>query len=145
MQMQSEFDMLVNRLGLNEDEQNLAHVVWSKCEKTMTGKGQDAVLLVEPVAFKTKAVPKAADSLNNQDIDFMVSAFKAALTDGEELKKLLNLSIQQHWLVCDPENKSTEEDFMYLNQLKTAKRKLRLRTNKLASIQRKLKKAKGTR
>lgn len=146
--MQPEFEILANRMGLAEEERNLAEIVWKQCEKTMTGKGgQTAVLFGgEVVNFETRStvILHNVEFLTNEDIDFMVSINRNALTQIEEVKKLLNLDIQKHWLLCDPDNPDTIEDFAWLNALKTLKRKIKHQSNTLASIQRKLKKAKGS-
>lgn len=146
--MQPEFEILANRMGLAEEERNLAEIVWKQCEKTMTGKGgQDAVLLGgEPFNFEVRntVILHNIEFLTNEDIDFMVSINRGALTQIEEVKKLLNLDIQRHWLLCDPDNPATANDFDYLNCLKSLKRKIKRQGNTLASIQRKLKKAKGS-
>ncbi len=146
MQMKSEFESLVSRMGLGEDERTLAEIFWKRAEKAMQGKpSQEAILLGgEPVnfEFRNTVILHNIETLTNEDIDFMISINRVALTKIEEVKKLINRDIQVHWLLCDPDNPNTAEDFAYLNQLKTWKRKIKNQSNKLASIQRKLKKAK---
>lgn len=148
MQMKSEFDNLVQRMGLGEDERTLAEIFWKRAEKAVQGKpSQEAVLLGgEPVNFEVRntVILHNIEFITNEEIDFMVSINRVALTRIEEVKKLINRDIQNHWLLCDPDNPNTAGDFEYLNQLKTWKRKIKNQSNKLASIQRKLKKAKGS-
>jgi hypothetical protein len=145
--MQPEFEILANRMGLAEEERNLAEIVWKHCEKTMTGKGgQEAVLLGgEPFNFEVRntVILHKLETITDEEIDFMVSINRQVLTQVEEVKKLLNHDIQKHWLLCDPDNPDTIEDFKWLNGLKGLKRKVKYQGNRLASIQRKLKKAKG--
>lgn len=148
MQMKSEFDSLVERMGLGEDERSLAEIFWKRAEKAVQGKpSQEAFLLGgEPVNFEVRntVILHNIETLTNEDIDFLVSINRVALTKVEEVKKLINRDIQVHWLLCDPDNPNASEDFAYLNQLKTWKRKIKNQGNKLSSIQRKLKKAKGS-
>ena len=148
MQMKSEFDNLVQRMGLGEDERTLAEIFWKRAEKAVQGKpSQEAVLLGgEPVNFEVRntVILHNIEFITNEEIDFMVSVNRQVLTNIEEAKKLLNQDIQRHWLLCDPDNPNTVDDFDYLNQLKTWKRKIKNQSNKLAGIQRKLKKAKGS-
>lgn len=148
MQMKSEFESLVERMGLGEDERTLAEIFWKRAEKAVQGKpSQEAFLLGgEPVNFEVRntVILHNIEFLTNEEIDFMVSVNRQVLTNIEEAKKLLNQDIQRHWLLCDPDNPNTADDFDYLNQLKTWKRKIKNQSNKLAGIQRKLKKAKGS-
>jgi hypothetical protein len=148
MQMKSEFDSLVERMGLGEDERTLAEIFWKRAEKSVQGKPTQEALLLggEPVNFEVRntVILHNIETLTNEDIDFLVSINRVALTRVEEVKKLINRDIQVHWLLCDPDNPNTLEDFAYLNQLKSWKRKLKIQSNKLSSIQRKLKKAKGS-
>ena len=146
MQMKSEFEMLVNRLGLGEEDLNLARIVWTKCENTMQGKGQEAVLLGgEPTTFETRStvVLHKIETITDAEIDFLVDFNRGILTSMEELKKLINRSIQVQWLKCDPDNPETLQHFDSLNEDKRLKRMVKRQSNTLASIQRKLKKAKG--
>lgn len=148
MQMKSEFESLVERMGLGEDERTLAEIFWKRAEKAVQGKpSQEAFLLGgEPVNFEVRntVILHNIEFLTNEEVDFMVSVNRQVLTNIEEAKKLLNQDIQRHWLLCDPDNPNTADDFDYLNQLKTWKRKIKNQSNKLAGIQRKLKKAKGS-
>lgn len=148
MQMKSEFDGLVERMGLGEDERTLAEIFWKRAEKAIQGKpSQEAFLLGgEPVNFEVRStvILHNVEFLTNEEIDFMVSTYRGALTQIEEVKKLLNRDIQRHWLLCDPDNPATADDFDYLNGLKALKRKIKRQGNTLAGIQRKLKKAKGS-
>lgn len=148
MQMKSEFEALVERMGLGEDERALAEIFWKRAEKAVQGKpSQEAFLLGgEPVNFEVRStvILHNVEFLTNEEIDFMVSTYRGALTQIEEVKKLLNRDIQKHWMLCDPDNPDTIEDFEWLNGLKTLKRKIKRQGNTLAGIQRKLKKAKGS-
>lgn len=148
MQMKSEFESLVERMGLGEDERTLAEIFWKRAEKAVQGKpSQEAMLLGgEPVSFEFRktVVLHQIETITNEEVDFLVSVNRQVLTNIEEAKKLLNHDIQRHWLLCDPDNPNTADDFDYLNQLKTWKRKIKRQSNMLAGIQRKLKKAKGS-
>lgn len=148
MQMKSEFENLVERMGLGEDERALAEIFWKRAEKAVQGKPiQEAFLLGgEPVNFEVRntVILHNVEFLTNEEIDFMVQMNRRILTGFEEVKKLLNHSIQDEWVKCDPENPATIEAFNILNQLKKVKRKFKRQSNTLASVQRKLKKAKGS-
>lgn len=146
MQMKSEFEGLVERMGLGEDERTLAEIFWKRAEKAVQGKPiQEAFLLGgEPVTFEKRnhVILYNIETLTNEEIDFMVSVNRQVLTQLEEVKKLLNQSIQRDWMLCDPDNPTTIEAFKSLNDYKAMKRKVKRHANTLASIQRKLKKAK---
>ena len=148
MQMKCEFENLVERMGLGEDERALAEIFWKRAEKAVQGKpSQEAFLLGgEPVNFEVRntVILHNVEFLTNEEIDFMVQMNRRILTGFEEVKKLLNRSIQDEWVQCDPENPATIEAFKTLNELKKVKRKFKRQSNTLASVQRKLKKAKGS-
>lgn len=148
MQMKSEFESLVERMGLGEDERALAEIFWKRAEKAVQGKPiQEAMLLGgEPVSFEFRktVVLHQIETLTNEEIDFMVHMNRGALTALEEIKKLVNQAIQQEWVQCDPENPYTIDCFEALNEYKNLKRKVKHQSNMLAGIQRKLKKAKGS-
>lgn len=148
MQMKSEFDSLVERMGLGEEERTLAEIFWKRAEKSVQGKPtQEAFLLGgEPVSFETRSavILYNIETLTNQEIDFMVWLNRGTLNGIEEMKMFLNSAIQKEWLDCNPDNPMTQGNFNMLNDYKNMKRKLKRQTNMLSSIQRKLKKAKGT-
>jgi hypothetical protein len=82
------------------------------------------------------------ETITDAEIDFLVDFNRGILTTMEELKKLINRSIQVQWLKCDPDNPETLPHFDSLNEDKKIKRMVKRQSNTLAGIQRKLKKAK---
>lgn len=141
MQMNSEFVMLVNRLGLNETEEGLARIVWTKCEKTLLGKGQEAVLL----GGKPDVVVRAdnADALTPEETNFLIWLNRNTLNNINEIKLFVNSTINKEWNLCNPDDELTQGNFEMMNQYKSIKRKLKRQANMLSSIQRKLKKHRG--
>jgi hypothetical protein len=148
MQMKSEFDSLVERMGLDEDECNLAEIFWKRAEKAVQGKPiQEAFLLGgEPVNFEVRntVILHNIETLTNEEIDFMVWLNRRTLNSIEEIKKLLKSNISAEWLFSNPDNPITQDNFETMNNMKDTLRKLKRQSNMLAGIQRKLKKAKGT-
>ena len=148
MQMKSEFDSLVERMGLDEDECNLAEIFWKRAEKAVQGKPiQEAFLLGgEPVNFEVRntVILHNIETLTNEEIDFMVWLNRGTLNSIEEIKKLLKSNISAEWLFSNPDNPITQDNFETMNNMKDTLRKLKRQSNMLAGIQRKLKKAKGT-
>lgn len=146
--MKSEFDSLVERMGLSEVDRNLAEIFWKRAEKSVQGKPtQEAFLLGgEPVNLEVRntVILHNIETLSNEEIEFMVQMNRGALTALEESKKHFNHLIQKEWVHCDPENPATLDAFQALNEYKRLKRKIKRQSNTLAGIQRKLKKAKGS-
>jgi len=148
MQMKSEFDSLVERMGLGEDERALAEIFWKRAEKAVQGKPtQEAFLLGgEPVSFETRSavILYNIETLSNQEIDFMVWLNRGTLNGIEEMKMFLKRNIDLEWTRANPEDPMTQGNFEMMNDMKDMLRKLKRQTNMLSSIQRKLKKAKGS-
>jgi hypothetical protein len=148
MQMKSEFDSLVERMGLGEDERTLAEIFWKRAEKAVQGKPvQEAFLLGgEPVSFETRSavILYNIETLTNREIDFMVWLNRNTLNGIEEMKMFLKQNIDLEWTRANPDDPMTQGNFEMMNNMKDMLRKLKRQTNMLSSIQRKLKKAKGS-
>jgi hypothetical protein len=148
MQMKSEFDSLVERMGLGEDERTLAEIFWKRAEKSVQGKpAQEAFLLGgEPVSFETRSavILYNIETLTNREIDFMVWLNRNTLNGIEEMKMFLKQNIDLEWTRANPDDPMTQGNFEMMNNMKDMLRKLKRQTNMLSSIQRKLKKAKGS-
>ena len=146
--MQPEFEILANRMGLGEEDRNLAEIVWKQCEKTVTGKGGVKAVLLggEPFNFETRntVILHNIETLTNEEIDFMVWLNRNTLNGIEEMKMFLKNNINIEWLRCNPDDPMTQGNFEMMNNMRDMQRKLKRQTNVLASIQRKLKKAKGS-
>ena len=145
MLLQSDFDSLVTRMGLGEDERTLAEIFWKRAEKAMQGKpSQEAVLLGgEPLNL---VLFKFADEndLTQDELNFMIWLNRSTLNNINEMRMFVNQTVKTEWKQCDPENPLTQGNFEMLNDYKDIQRKLKRQTNMLSSIQRKLKKMKGT-
>lgn len=145
MLLQSDFDSLVTRMGLGEDERTLAEIFWKRAEKAMQGKpSQEAVLLGgEPLNL---VLFKFADGndLTQDELNFMIWLNRSTLNNINEMRMFINQTVKTEWKLCDPENPMTKGNFEMLNDYKNMQRKLKRQTNMLSSIQRKLKKMKGT-
>ena len=148
MQMKSEFDGLVERMGLGEDERTLAEIFWKRAEKAIQGKPtQEAFLLGgEPVTFEKRSavILYNIETLTNQEIDFMVWLNRNTLNGIEEMKMFLKRNIDLEWTRANPDDPMTQGNFEMMNNMKDMLRKLKRQTNMLSSVQRKLKKAKGS-
>jgi hypothetical protein len=145
MQMKSEFDSLVERMGLGEDERTLAEIFWKRAEKAMVGKnGQEAILLGGEPLNLTLFKFTDKDDLTQDELNFMIDLNRDALKNHCDLQIMIKGAIKSEWEVCDPDNPETLKHFKLLNRYKYARKKLKRQANMLANIQRKLKKMKGT-
>ena len=145
MQMKSEFDNLVERMGLGEDERTLAEIFWKRAEKALQGKPlQEATLLggqpLNLVLFKFAD----KDDLTQDELNFMIWLNRNTLNNVNEMKMFINQTIKTEWKNCNPDDPMTQGNFEMMNDYKDMQRKMKRQTNMLSSIQRKLKKMKGT-
>jgi len=145
MQMKCEFENLVERMGLGEDERALAEIFWKRAEKAVQGKpSQEAFLLGgEPVNLTLFKFPNK-DELTQDELNFMMFLNRDALKNHGDLQMALKEAIKTEWSSCDPDKPETLAHFKLLNRYKYARKKLKRQANMLANIQRKLKKMKGT-
>lgn len=138
MLMKDQFQDTVARLGLDENasslERDLAELVWMRCESAFLQKSpQKPVLLKKASRLKQK-------HLSLTDIQFLTAFFSDVLRHCEVTSQHLKNEIQKVWLLCDPEDEKTKENFEYLNYLRETQRKNKKSINKLADIQHKMKK-----
>jgi len=137
MLLKKEFESTVNRLGLDtEVDRCLAEIVWERCEAAHASRSpQTAVLL------KTKLDRIERNTvLSKSEIQFLTSVLAKAHTWHDGVRKDLAQIIQNHWMLCDPEDETTKETFKQMNKWKNSYRKSKEEFKKLAKIQHKLKK-----
>lgn len=139
MEMKREFLHMVDRMGLEEAELALAEIVWQKAERAMQGKpAQEAILLKQPyVAIKDYQ----EHDLTRQEVQFLSMILADMLGTAQVNMLKLKSKIQEAWLLCDPEDKTTAENFEYLNHLRSHQRRVSAMMRKFEKIQRKLKKS----
>ena len=140
MLMKSQFQDTMSRLGLDEDtntlERDLAEIVWMRCEAAFLQKSSQTAALLE----NAKINHIKQNQLNRQEIQFLTTVIAALLSSGHDKMCILKDNIAEAWLLCDPEDKETAENFQYLNRLRNYQRDGKTTMIKLANIQRKLKK-----
>ena len=138
MLLKEQFEATIARIGIQDDtDYDLASIIWKRCEDTMIGKtSQEPVLLHKPIKYHTKN-----EQLTLQEIQFLNGMFAEMLTISSYNLGELKAAIQEHWLVCDPDNSETQDNFDHLNQLRSLQRKFKKSHSQLATIQRKLKKS----
>lgn len=136
MEMKREFLHMVDRMGLEDGELALAEIVWQKAERAMQGKPTQ-----EPVLLKSQHFGKSNEnSLSREEVQFLTMMITDLLNTAQINMSALKVSIQEAWLVCDPEDEKTKENFEALNNLRSHQRKISPMMRKLEKIQHKLKK-----
>lgn len=136
MEMKREFLHMVDRMGLEDGELALAEIVWQKAERAMQGKPtQEAVLLKSEYVGKSN--PHA---LSREEVQFLTMMITDMLNTEQVNMYALKAAIQEVWLVCDPEDEKTKQNFEALNHLRSVQRKIARMMRKLEKIQHKLKK-----
>ena len=138
MLLKEQFEATIARIGIEDDtDYDLASIIWKRCEDAMIGKtSQEPVLLHKPNKYRTKN-----EQLTLQEIQFLNGMFAEMLTISSYNTNELKAAIQECWLLCDPDDPKTQENFDYLNQLRNLQRKFKKAHSQLAAIQRKLKKS----
>lgn len=136
MEMKREFLHMVDRMGLEDAELALAEIVWQKAERAMQGKPvQEAVLL------KSQHIGKSNPHvLSREEVQFLTMMITDMLNTAQVNMYALKAAIQEAWLVCDPEDEKTKQNFEALNHLRSVQRKIAPMMRKLEKIQHKLKK-----
>lgn len=137
MELKKEFTHMVDRMGLEEAELALAEIVWNKAERAMQGLPmQEATLLKQPFTLEPKS-----NELTREDMQFLTNLITYCLRTGQHATECIKDEIQQVWLLCDPDDDKTKDNFTALNNLRTYQRKVRATMRKLEKIQHKLKKS----
>lgn len=136
MEMKREFLHMVDRMGLEDAELALAEIVWQKAERAMQGKPvQEAVLLKSEYVGKSN--PHA---LSREEVQFLTMILTDMLRTSQQNMRNMRASMQEVWLLCDPDDEKTQENFEILNYLRSVQRKISPMIRKLEKIQHKLKK-----
>ena len=138
MLLKEQFEHTIARIGVEDDtDYDLASIIWKRCEDAMIGKtSQEPVLLHKQTKHHTRS-----EQLTLQEIQFLNAMFAEMLTISSYNISELKAAIQECWLLCDPDDPKTQENFDYLNQLRNLQRKFKKAHSQLAAIQRKLKKS----
>lgn len=136
MEMKREFLHMVDRMGLEDGELALAEIVWQKAERAMQGKPtQEAVLL------KSEFTPvRQPEILTREEIQFLSGVLRDMLNTAQINSARLREVIQEVWLLCDPDDEKTKENFEHLNEIRSYQRKVYAMMRKFEKIQHKLKK-----
>ena len=143
MILKPEFANMVDRMGLEDGELALAEIVWQRCEKAMQQKPQQEAALVSDKLQKflqTYAYNHRSVAFTTDELHWLTAMFSHFLRLGEEDLVEMKKEIQNTWLVCNPDDPSTEEAFEYLNELRVIQKKWRKSHKRMSSIQAKLKK-----
>jgi hypothetical protein len=143
MILKPEFANMVDRMGLEDGELALAEIVWQRCEKAMQQKPQQEAVLVSDKLQKflqTYAYNHRSVALTTDELHWLTTMFTTFLRLGEDNLAAIKEEIQGAWLLCDPDDPKTEDNFAYLNELRTIQQKWKKSHKRLSSIQTKLKK-----
>lgn len=138
MIMKPEFYNLVNRMGLEDHELDLAFSVWSAAERAVQGKPSQVASLLEPV--KPKKVKTKAPELDTAELMIQKHVNATFLRLLEDCLQHDRIYANTLWLKCDKIDPETTDEFKLMNKLRDDIRGTRKFMNKLAGIQRKLKK-----
>ena len=122
-----EFQRTVKVLGLQDEDTELAEIVWLRCERAMQGKtSQQPVLLGEPKPVKSK-------------VDFnqaQLQQLQAMVADIIEYQQVLKQEIKEDcntiWDLCD---KSKPESEMYFKDLNRHRDYLRIVKNNIVTLE----------
>lgn len=138
MLLKEQFEATIARIGIEDDiDYDLASIIWKRCEDAMIGKAsQEPVLLHKQTKHRTRN-----EQLTLQEIQFLNDLFASMLSIGSYNLSELKAAIQECWLLCDPDDSKTQENFNHLNQLRNFQRRVKKANKQLAEIQRKLKKS----
>lgn len=136
MILKNEFNATVDRLGLSEEvDQCLAEIIWERCEAAHANKSSQVAALL-----KTKKERIKREGLSQSEIQFITGMIARTQNLSQDFFHSINNDIQGAWLLCDPDDETTQENFEILNSLKNIKRKAKEEYKKLANVQHKLKK-----
>lgn len=139
---QSEFTNLAERMGLTDDEYELAQIIWNKAVRCAEGKPlQEAALLV-PNQAKKEAKPE----LTQRELQVLSSLLKSMINLLDSIREDVADEIEFLYEQCDKDAEQTEdsaEDFKLLNSYRTDQRAIKARLANLTTIQRKVKLLKG--
>lgn len=142
---QSEFTNLAERMGLSDDEYELAKIIWNKAVRCAEGKPlQEAALLI-PL---TKHKPDVTNDifLTQQDLQIISSLLKTEIKLFDEFKDNSKAAVQIWYNRCDRDAEPSEENtysFYILNYTKNTLRQCKAKLNKISALQRKVKLLKG--
>lgn len=142
MLLKEHFQETIARLGLDdlesEQERQLAEIIWHRCEAAFMQSSPQTAALLKPRSYGyfTKT-----ERLTLQEVQFLNQLFAEMLTISSYNLSGLKEGIQECWLLCDPDDSKTKENFDILNKLRTKQRKYKKLHKQLATIQHKLKKS----
>lgn len=138
--LDKQFQETLQRLGLTtEVDQYLAEIVWQRCEAAHANKSSQTAALFKTKTVKQK-IKKEKPVLTQNELQFLTDLIKNSQSHDSGFYSTLNFRIQECWLLCDPDDASTSQNFKDLNRMKEFKRRYKEHHNKLCNIQRKLKK-----
>ncbi len=155
MLMKKDFWLVVNKLGLEDHEVDLAALIWEKCEKAMQGKTNQTPTLLTgkapriqgPKTFAPRStfneVSPDETALTREELQFLKSYLNKSLSFQTEHMKRLKASIANIWNSCDPSDPSSTFQFKSLNELKDIMRSYKSTFNKMSKIQTKIKRKLG--
>jgi hypothetical protein len=136
MIFKAEFDNIVNRIGLEGRELDLAELVWTAAERTAYGQSAQVPALFKP----SKKESKESYELTKQDLMVLKHHIAGVLADMEESIQKSSVVSGVLWNYCDKEHPESVEFFKQYNAERNAIRRLRTKLNKLTKVQRKIKK-----
>jgi hypothetical protein len=151
MLMKKDFWLVINKLGLEDHEVDLAALIWEKCEKAMQGKTNQTPTLLTGKApriqgaktFVLKPATPDETALTREELQFLKSHLNKILSFQTEYMKRLKASIANVWDVCDPSDPPSTFQFKSLNELKDIMRSCKSTFSKMSKIQTKIKRKLG--
>ena len=118
------------------------HEIWERAEAAMQRKSVQKPALeykLNNVSFNECM----KDNLTQQELQFLKTFFEDELHQQENQIRLNKIFASKYFSKCDAEKEETEHFFKCLNNEKDELRRLKKRYNKLAEIQRKIKRQIG--
>lgn len=141
MILKKEFEATVSRLGLDSEvDQTLAEIIWERCEAAHTHRSSQTATLLKPTKKLAKSFQRDTEALTQSELQFLTKFIADVQNKVYLIFPELKYQIQEAWMLCDPDDESTKENFKILNELKTFRNAVKEQNNKISNVQRKLKK-----
>lgn len=134
----AEFQNLMTRMNVNQSDVEFANTIWSAAERVCHGKPSQV-----PVLLKTQDKERNQDdvaSFTQKDLMVLKNHFATFIRLLDELREEEKQFAAIQWTYCDKSNPESLGSFKIYNETKDNERKFKAMVNKLAEIQRKVKK-----
>ena len=137
------FNQLASQLKVKDDQLVTAYTFWNAGNRFSLKQDVSVSSLLRVDEFEDLLTPTEEfmykPELNKQEADILSKVLSGMINQYHAGKVLTKSNIQKYWLVCDKENKETEQYFKEMNKLKSIYRKACKQLKTIESAQRTLK------